>query len=80
MQKDSTESFPRSTMALSRAKRKMILMALRFIFQLILADEEQFANRQLWKNLLRTCRENLRDGENGGQRVQDWGRRESASK
>ncbi len=54
----------RLTVALSRAKRKMILVASRSIFRLFLTDEEQFANLQLWKNLLlRTCREKLWDGE-----------------
>ena len=42
----------RLTVVLSRAKRKMILAVSRSIFQLFLTDEEQFANRQLWKNLL----------------------------
>lgn len=64
----------RLTVALSRAKRKMILVASRSIFQLFLTDEEQFANLQLWKNLLlRTCREKVWDGEIEGQRVQVWG-------
>ena len=40
------------TIALSRAKRKIFLMASRSIFQLFLTNEEQFANLQLWKNLL----------------------------
>ncbi len=44
------------------------------IFQLFLPDEDQFANLQLWKNLLLpTCRESLRDEEVEGQRVQVWG-------
>ncbi len=48
---------------LSRAKRKMILVASRSIFQLLLTDEDQFANLQLWKNLLRTCRDKLWEGK-----------------
>jgi hypothetical protein len=32
------------TLALSRAKRKLILIASRSIFQMFLTDEEQFAN------------------------------------
>ena len=46
----------RLTVALSRAKRKMILVASRSIFSLFSPDEETFANSLLWKNLLlRTC-------------------------
>jgi superfamily I DNA and/or RNA helicase len=41
----------RLTMALSRAKCKMILVASR-IFSLFSTDEETFANSLLWKNLL----------------------------
>ncbi len=40
--------------------------------QLFLTDEEQFANLRVWKNLLRTCREKLWDGEIEGQWVQVW--------
>jgi hypothetical protein len=46
----------RLTVALSRAKRKMIVVASRSVFTIFSADEETFANAQLWKNLLRrTC-------------------------
>ena len=46
----------RLTVALSRAKRKMMLVASRSIFSLFSPDEETFANSLLWKNLLlRTC-------------------------
>src|SRR5215213_8449604 len=46
----------RLTVALSRAKRKMVLVASRSIFSLFSPDEETFANSLLWKNLLlRTC-------------------------
>ena len=46
----------RLTVALSRAKRKMILVASRSIFSLFSTDEETFNNSLLWKNLLlRTC-------------------------
>ncbi len=57
------------TVALSRAKRKMILVASRSIFPLFLTDEEQFANLQLWKNLLRACWEKLKEGEIEGCRL-----------
>ncbi len=64
----------RLTVALSRAKRKMILVAARSVFELFSADEETFANSQLWKNLLRrTCTVPLWRGERGGRRVEVWG-------
>jgi hypothetical protein len=60
--------------AISRAKRKMILVAARTIFSLFSPDEEAFANAQLWKNLLRrTCTVLLWEGEREGVRVQVWG-------
>jgi hypothetical protein len=46
----------RLTVALSRAKSKIIVVASRSVFGIFSADEETFANAQLWKNLLReTC-------------------------
>ncbi|HEX5163964.1 MAG TPA: AAA domain-containing protein [Thermomicrobiales bacterium] len=46
----------RLTVALSRAKSKIIVVASRSVFSIFSADEETFANAQLWKNLLReTC-------------------------
>jgi superfamily I DNA and/or RNA helicase len=64
----------RLTVALSRAKRKMILVASRSIFSLFGPDEEVFANALLWKNLLlRTCSTLLWEGERGGRRVAVWG-------
>ncbi|MDP9351131.1 MAG: AAA domain-containing protein, partial [Chloroflexota bacterium] len=44
----------RLTVALSRAKEKMVLVASRSVFNLFSADEETFANAQIWKNLLRS--------------------------
>src|ERR1700677_878327 len=59
----------RLTVALSRAKRKMILVASRSIFSLFSPDEDTFANSLLWKNfLLRTCTTQLWEGERGGKR------------
>ena len=53
----------RLTVALSRAKRKMILVASRSVFELFSTDEETFAHSQLWKNLLnRTCTQRLWTG------------------
>ncbi|MDF3018285.1 MAG: superfamily helicase, partial [Thermomicrobiales bacterium] len=64
----------RLTVALSRAKRKMVLVAARSVFELFSADEETFANSQLWKNLLRrTCTVSLWNGEREGRRVEVWG-------
>jgi superfamily I DNA and/or RNA helicase len=64
----------RLTVALSRAKRKMILVASRSIFSLFSTDEETFANSLLWKNLLlRTCTALLWEGERSGKRVAVWG-------
>src|SRR4051794_29246497 len=64
----------RLTVALSRAKRKMILVASRSIFSVFSPDDEVFANSQLWKNLLlRTCTTPLWDGERDGKRVAAWG-------
>jgi superfamily I DNA and/or RNA helicase len=64
----------RLTVAVSRAKRKMILVASRSIFSLFSPDEETFANSLLWKNLLlRTCSTLLWEGERCGKRVSVWG-------
>ena len=61
-------------MALSRAKRKMILVASRSIFSVFSPDEEVFQNSLLWKNLLsRTCTTRLWEGERGGRLVAVWG-------
>ncbi len=64
----------RLTVAVSRAKRKMILVASTSIFSLFSPDEETFANSLLWKNLLlRTCSTLLWEGERAGKRVAVWG-------
>lgn len=64
----------RLTVALSRAKRKMILVASRSIFSVFSPDEDVFLNSQLWKNLLlKTCNTPLWEGERGGLRVVAWG-------
>jgi superfamily I DNA and/or RNA helicase len=66
----------RLTVALSRAKRKMILVASRSIFSLFSPDEETFANALMWKNLLlRTCTVLLWEGVRDGKQVAVWGRR-----
>jgi AAA domain/PD-(D/E)XK nuclease superfamily len=64
----------RLTVALSRAKRKLILVASESIFQIFSSDEEVFANAQVWKNLLRrTCTKLLWEGERDGHWVRVWG-------
>jgi hypothetical protein len=66
----------RLTVAVSRAKRKMVLVASRSIFSLFSPDEETFANALMWKNLLvRACPELLWEGERAGRRVAVWGGR-----
>ncbi|QEL20701.1 hypothetical protein [Limnoglobus roseus] len=64
----------RLTIAVSRAKRRMVLVASRGVFSLSSPDEETFANAQLWKNpLARTCTAELWAGDQGGVRVTVWG-------
>ncbi|MBA3413649.1 MAG: ATP-binding protein, partial [Chloroflexia bacterium] len=66
----------RLTVALSRAKRKLVLVAARSVFGLFSPDDEVWENTLLWKNLLRrTCTEPLWEGEMAGHGVQVWGRR-----
>src|SRR5205823_10815028 len=64
----------RLTVAMSRAKQKLVLVASRSVFTLFSPEEEAFAHSQLWKNLLRrTCTVSLWQGERGGKRVEVWG-------
>ena len=64
----------RLTVAVSRAKRKMILVAGRSVFELFSPDAETFANAQLWKNLLAdTCTAKLWQGTRDGVPVTVWG-------
>jgi hypothetical protein len=63
----------RLTVALSRAKRKLILVVSESVFGLFSPDEETFSNSLLWKNLLRTCSTLLWEGERGGKKVAVWG-------
>ena len=64
----------RLTVALSRAKKKMVLVASRSVFSYFSNDEQLFLNSLLWKNLLRrTCTEPLWAGERAGQKVTVWG-------
>jgi hypothetical protein len=69
----------RLTVALSRAKRKMILVASRSIFELFSPDEEVFQNSLIWKNLLlQTCTNQLWQGHTEGRSVVVWGGRAGA--
>lgn len=64
----------RLTVAVSRAKCKMIVVASRSIFTLFSPDEETFTNALLWKNLLtRTCTNPLWTGTRDGTQVEVWG-------
>src|SRR5918912_3116860 len=64
----------RLTVALSRAERKMVLVASRSVFGIFSADEETFTHSRLWKNLLRrTCAVRLWEGVRAGRRVTVWG-------
>ena len=61
----------RLNVALSRAKRKMILIASRQVFTGFFADPETFANAMLWKNVLRhTCTVPLFQSELDGVRFE----------
>jgi hypothetical protein len=60
----------RLTVALSRAKEKMIVIASRSVFEVIATDEETFSNAGLWKSLLRrTCTELRWSGDIDGSTV-----------
>jgi superfamily I DNA and/or RNA helicase len=68
----------RLTVALSRAKHKLVLVASRSVFNVFSSDEETFLNAQLWKNLLRhTCVNHLhsetRTHDGREVRVEVWG-------
>jgi superfamily I DNA and/or RNA helicase len=64
----------RLTVALSRAKKKMILVAARSVFTTFVTDEELFEHTLLWKRLLRrTCTAPLWKGAVGGHGVEVWG-------
>ena len=64
----------RLTVALSRAKRKLILVASESVFSLFSPDDEAFANSLLWKRLLlQTCTAKLWEGNRGSKRVVVWG-------
>jgi hypothetical protein len=64
----------RLTVALSRAKKKLILVASQSIFEVFSPDERVFENAQMWKNLLRrTCTDILWDGKRDSHRVRVYG-------
>lgn len=64
----------RLTVAISRARDKMVLVASRSVFDLFSPDEETFTHAQLWKDLLhRTCTVPLWSGQIRGKGVEVWG-------
>ena len=64
----------RLTVAISRAKEKLVVVASRSVFETFSPDEQTFLNAQLWKDLLhRTCTTLLWSGERDGHQVQVWG-------
>lgn len=64
----------RLTVAVSRAKQKMILIAGRTVFNTFVTDEELFEQTLLWKRLLRrTCTELLWAGDRHGHKVKVYG-------
>lgn len=66
----------RLTVALSRAKKKLVLVASRSVFGLFSPDEETFENALLWKNLLRrTCTELVWEGTVADYGVRVWAKR-----
>jgi hypothetical protein len=70
----------RLTVAVSRAKRKLILVAARSVFSIFSPDDEVFANSQMWKNMLsKFCPVRLWSGERHGRRVVVWGGPDAAS-
>lgn len=65
----------RMTVALSRARRKLIVVASRSVFCVRSLDEDLFRASRLWKGLLRrACTERLWQGERGGHGVTVWGK------
>lgn len=64
----------RLNVALSRAKKKLILVASSSVFELFSTDEDAFANAQIWKNLLRlTCTARLWEGTRDDRHVVVYG-------
>ncbi len=64
----------RLTVAISRAREKLVVVASRSVFETFSPDEQTFLNAQLWKDLLhRTCTTLLWSGERTGHQVQVWG-------
>jgi hypothetical protein len=64
----------RLTVALSRAKKKLIVVASRSVFEFFSTEEELFTNSQLWKRLLRgTCTEPLWADVRESHPVEVWG-------
>jgi hypothetical protein len=64
----------RLTVAISRAKQMLIVVASRSVFEFLPTDLEMLRDTSLWRNLLQdACRLPLWDGEVDGHRVQVFG-------
>ncbi len=65
----------RMTVALSRARKKLIVVAARSVFSVRSLDDDLFEAAQLWKSLLRrACTERLWQGQHDGHGVTVWGK------
>ncbi len=68
----------RLNVALSRAKKKLILIASQSIFELLPTDDALFGHAQFWKNLLRrACTEKLHSEVRDGHKITVWGGKSS---
>ncbi len=68
----------RLNVALSRAKKKLILIASHSIFELLPTDDALFGHAQFWKNLLRrACTEKLHSEVRDGHKITVWGGKSS---
>ena len=64
----------RLTVAISRAKQMLIVIASRSVFEFLPADLEMLRVTSLWRNLLQdACKVPLWDDEIGGHRVRVFG-------
>jgi len=64
----------RLTVAISRAKQKLIVVAARSVFEFLPTDTEMLRDTALWRNLLQdACRLPLWEGDVDGHRVQVFG-------
>ena len=65
----------RMTVALSRARKKLIVVAAQSVFSVRSLDDDLFEAARLWKSLLRrACTERLWQGQHDGYGVTVWGK------